>query len=1408
MHTTVGQLVVNDALPEGMREYGRVVDKKTLQSLLRDVAINHPEEYVRISKRLADIGRRSATQSGGNSFGLTHMAKSNAGRKYQQLIQARFDKILNNDDLDDDARERLIIRAVGEYQDRQMDEVLEESRAEGNPLATQVLSGSRGNKMNLASLRGSDLLYTDHRDNVLPMPVLRSYSEGLRPSEYWAGTYGARKGVIDTKMAVSDAGFLSKQLNQISHRLVVVDEDDPRTDRGQIGLPVDTDDPDNEGALLGQDVGPYRRDTAMSPKILRHLKALGHDRILVRSPITSRSPDGGVYARDIGIRERGVMAGRGEMVGLTAAQALSEPLSQAQLSSKHTGGVAGQSKGVSGFAYINQLVQSPKTVKGGAAHAEADGRVDKVEPAPAGGHYVWVGGQRHYVAAGFDLKVKPGDEVEAGDVLSDGVPQPNMVVKHKGVGEGQRYFVKTMVEAMRGAGMKANRRNVEVLARGLINHVRLTDEFAGHMPDDVVPYSSLEHAYQPRDGHTVVRPDRAAGKYLERPVLHYTVGTRIRPSVLKDLQHFGVGEVAVHDDPPPFEPEMIRGMNNLHYDPDWQVRMYGSGLKTSLLDSVHHGGRSDELGTSFVPALARGVDFGHIGSIQSPQPGKPAPVRPPPVPDMPAPIKRSVDRVAAIAHLRWMAKAADATHNSFAGSSTTTAAGLPGNTAGQANKVVPPGASLPAPPVVGGPASPKPVVPVGTPSRPAAMPPPPAPTTPPAPAGTVHTDRQQALGYYPKPEDNPGVGQNPNGDGMSGYQTGNGLLDYLGTPEAAEQFVRGGGEANSPDSGFGGPLGMLTRVGSLFDANAVNVLTGGQRYVRNNYAYQDPQRPAPNYPVGPNGLPSMGVAAPGVAPPGGPGWTGYDPSFDPGTNTNGPSGNAEIPPPATVPTPAAPTPPGPRLSPAETADQVLGSPLAGELPFRAAGQARVAATKIPVINKVPGFRPPVVPTAAAATATAGGKMGAKAAVGAVGKGILKKVPLVGWAMEAHEALNTSNEEALARMDAKMNGNLPGVTGNRTADYFIDNALNIGVNLRSAYAGLDNALDTYHDAKDQAGQNQLREAATLEMRIKNLAARNPRGFTPAQSTELAQARDRLEQIYAPGNMPGGTLDAYKQKVQGEMTRVQSSREKTKIDELFARAIATEQNLAKGQDVQHDFSGIDDETRAMLERYAHKKAITTRDEMNDPAAQAAGTVLALERLHKAHTGLPAGADPKAVQAAIDQSLDGAEKYHLAPGLREQVDKIAAKRAASKVAGPGVVPTGDDWAAFGRKAPSNVKGDLEIPAYGQLLARNLAEHLAANNVDPAAPTAWSDLTTRFQAATTPEAKANVRRLALALSSQRKGRMPPEAAGLLDGADTDTTPWLRDMFRAEAAKRRTAASTEKGAGDAYEAVRRHCRS
>ncbi len=617
LKTTIGQIMVNDALPEELKDYSRILDSKATQQLMQSVAENHPEKYREVAKKLLDVGRAVSYSSGGFSFGLKDMRESKFYSGAKDKLKMQIAKIMANPNRDDKDKNKEVADLLNSSQAGIESGIFEEAKQTGNQLARQVQSGSRGKPINLKSLLGGDILYTDHHDNAIPIPVFNSYSKGLSPAEYFAGSFGARKGVTDNKFATMDAGSFSKQLNQIGHRMIVTgeDADDPVSLESR-GMPVSTEDGDNEGALLAMPAGGYKRNTLLTPRVLKDLKSKGIDDIVVRSPIASGSPNGGLYSKDLGMRERSGLAPLGDSVGIASMQALSEPISQGQLNSKHTGGVAGASGGVSGFKHLNQLVQAPKQSPYWARHADNDGRVAGIKPSPTGGVFLNINGIDHYIAPGSSPTVRIGDMVEAGDVLSSGVPNPAQFTKHKGIGEGRRQFVSSFKSAMKDAGMSGHRRNVEVMSKGLINHVMMSDEYKQFAPDEVVPYDSVEHDWEPRDDSRVVKPSQAIGSYLERPVLHYTIGTPIKASVASNLDKFGVKDVTIHKNPPPFAPHFVRGMENLQHDPDWMTRMLGSNLKKSTLKAVHSGAVSDEKGTSYVPSLAKAVDFGRKGAVK------------------------------------------------------------------------------------------------------------------------------------------------------------------------------------------------------------------------------------------------------------------------------------------------------------------------------------------------------------------------------------------------------------------------------------------------------------------------------------------------------------------------------------------------------------------------------------------------------------------------------------------------------------------------------------------------------------------------------------------------------------------------------------------------------------------------
>lgn len=278
-------------------------------------------------------------------------------------------------------------------------------------------------------------------------------------------------------------------------------------------------------------------------------------------------------------------------------------------SSKHSGGVAGQDdKKLSGFKEISQFVNVPKNFQGGATLSQHAGNVSDIKPAPQGGTYVTVNREQHYIPQGVKISVKAGQKVEAGDVLSEGIPNPAEVVQFKGIGEGRRYFAEKYTQMLQDNGAGNHRRNVEALSRGLINRVKINkpEGYGGYYVDDVVPYDALVREYAPRKGFRVKTPIASKGMYMEKPALHYTIGTKITGNVAKDLSNAGIKSIVVHGEAPPFEPVMTRIMDLPGTDPDWKVRLGGFNLKKSFLDAATQGSVSKTGDTSYIPSVIEG----------------------------------------------------------------------------------------------------------------------------------------------------------------------------------------------------------------------------------------------------------------------------------------------------------------------------------------------------------------------------------------------------------------------------------------------------------------------------------------------------------------------------------------------------------------------------------------------------------------------------------------------------------------------------------------------------------------------------------------------------------------------------------------------------------------------------------
>lgn len=283
-------------------------------------------------------------------------------------------------------------------------------------------------------------------------------------------------------------------------------------------------------------------------------------------------------------------------------------------SAKHTAGMTQSKKTYSGLGVIQQFTQSPEKFKDEGTVATVDGKVEKIEEAPQGGMYVTIKGKKHYILPGHEVEVKEGQELEAGDQLAEGLVDPEDIVKYKGLGEGRKYWAERLGKILEDSGTPSDKRNLEVLARAAIRHVRVTnqDGMGDYLPDDVVDYNALQASYRPDEETTrLVRPKDAVGKYLQVPVLHYTIGTRITPKVAKFIQEHGHDKISVEDAAPSFKPEMIRLRTASHSNPDWMASMGTSYLTKQLNEAATEGDDTNvKHNADWRPRLAYGAGFG------------------------------------------------------------------------------------------------------------------------------------------------------------------------------------------------------------------------------------------------------------------------------------------------------------------------------------------------------------------------------------------------------------------------------------------------------------------------------------------------------------------------------------------------------------------------------------------------------------------------------------------------------------------------------------------------------------------------------------------------------------------------------------------------------------------------------
>ena len=369
-------------------------------------------------------------------------------------------------------------------------DALMESLGTMNNLFIMANSGARGNKNQIRQVGGMRGLMANATGHTVEIPIKANFREGLSILEYFISSNGARKGLADTALRTADSGYLTRRLVDISHSVIVNDEDCGSEEGIEVKAFMDGKEEIEKlnqriaGRFVTQDVinpstgevmvaaGEYIEDDMADA-----IEAAGIESVWVRSVMTCHARQG-VCAKCYGKNlATGKLVLPGEAVGIIAAQSIGEPGTQLTMRTFHTGGVAGGDI-TQGLPRVEELFEARKP-KGLAEICQADGTVIAIEPREDNKTDVIVreeGGDRQYIIPfGARLNVSVDQEVKAGDNITKGPLWPQDIMNIVGVDGVYEYLVKEVQRVYRTQGVDINDKHIEVIVSQMLSKYKVED---------------------------------------------------------------------------------------------------------------------------------------------------------------------------------------------------------------------------------------------------------------------------------------------------------------------------------------------------------------------------------------------------------------------------------------------------------------------------------------------------------------------------------------------------------------------------------------------------------------------------------------------------------------------------------------------------------------------------------------------------------------------------------------------------------------------------------------------------------------------------------------------------------------------------------------------------------------------
>ena len=363
--TSVGRVIVNEIVPDECGFLNTIISKKSLRDIISDVikkvGVARAADFL---DGIKDLGYKMAFQ-GGLSFNLGDIIIPEEKEQLVAKGNEEIEEIMNEYNMGfitDNERYNKVIDVwthVNDDLSRILMKTISTDDQGFNSVYMMLDSGARGSKEQIRQLSGMRGLMAKPQKagaeggQIIENPILSNFKEGLSVLEYFISTHGARKGLADTALKTADAGYLTRRLVDVSHD-VIINEEDCGTLRGLVCTALKNND-EVIASLSERILGRVSVHDIIHPTTGELIVAGGQEitediakkiedspieSVEIRSVLTCESKKGvcaKCYGRNLATSR---MVEKGEAVGVIAAQSIGEPGTQLTLRTFHAGGTA------------------------------------------------------------------------------------------------------------------------------------------------------------------------------------------------------------------------------------------------------------------------------------------------------------------------------------------------------------------------------------------------------------------------------------------------------------------------------------------------------------------------------------------------------------------------------------------------------------------------------------------------------------------------------------------------------------------------------------------------------------------------------------------------------------------------------------------------------------------------------------------------------------------------------------------------------------------------------------------------------------------------------------------------------------------------------------------------------------